>query len=105
MNNIMYKEMRHYMAIIALLLLGSCAKETNALVTIDVNHPDQTVEMKVSDLISDPEYIPLETNDSWGSILRVSLHSAGNLFGGIASRSESFESALCAQWEDLCGRQ
>ena len=52
------------MAIIALLLLGSCAKETDALVTIDVNHPDQTVEMKVSDLISDPEYIPLETNDS-----------------------------------------
>ena len=52
------------MAIIALLLLGSCAKETNSLVTIDVNHPAQTVEMKVSDLISDPEYIPLETNDS-----------------------------------------
>ena len=30
----------------------------------DVNHPDQTVEMKASDLIQDPEYIPLETNDS-----------------------------------------
>lgn len=54
----------YFLSLVTLLVLGGCAKKTDALVTINVNHPDQTVEMKVSDLISDPEYIPLETNDS-----------------------------------------
>ena len=44
----------YFLSLVTLLVLGGCAKETDALVTIDVNHPDQTVEMKVSDLISDP---------------------------------------------------
>ena len=54
----------YFLSLVTLLALGGCAKETDALVTVDVNHPDQTVEMKASDLIQDPEYIPLETNDS-----------------------------------------
>ena len=54
----------YFLSLVTLLTLGGCAKETDALVTVDVNHPDQTVEMKASDLIQDPEYIPLETNDS-----------------------------------------